>query len=245
MGQRGTDAGDVMERMADTAMKRSLVILAWNEIDGLRSILPAIPQDSADEVIVVDGGSTDGSVEFCRERGIPVVMQERRGRGEAFRVGINHTSGDAVVFFSPDGNEDPADIALLFERLASGADIAIASRFLPGSRNEEDEAILPLRKWTNKAFGWIANTIWNQGSYVTDTINGFRGIRRTAFDTLGLTSMGYTIEFEMTIRAMKRRLTIVELPTREGDRVGGETKAPSFKTGLVFLRFLFAEILRS
>jgi glycosyltransferase involved in cell wall biosynthesis len=231
--------------MAHAPVKRSLVILVWNEIDGLRAIVPAIPEGSADEIVVVDGGSTDGSVEYCRERGLRVVGQQRRGRGEAFRVGVDSTSGDALVFFSPDGNEDPAEIAPLFEQIAAGADLAIASRFLPGSRNEEDDARLPFRKWTNQAFTGIANIVWNRGPYVTDTINGYRAIRRSAFATLGLESMGYTIEFEMTIRSMKKRLRIVELPTSEGNRVGGETKAPSFRTGVVFLRFLLAELLRS
>jgi glycosyltransferase involved in cell wall biosynthesis len=229
--------------MARAPLTRSLVVLVWNEIDGLRAIVPAIDRHVAEEIVVVDGGSIDGSVEYCREQGLTVVTQERRGRGEAFRVAMAHTTGDAVVFFSPDGNEDPADIARVFDALGA-ADLAIASRFLPGSRNEEDGDALPLRKWTNQAFTWIANTVWNRGTYVTDTINGFRGIRRAAFGTLGLASMGYTIEFEMTIRAMKQRLAIVELPTREGHRVGGETKAPSLKTGLVFLRFLFAEFRR-
>lgn len=223
-------------------MTRSVVILSWNEIDGLCAVVPAIPEGCADEIIVVDGGSTDGSIEFCRSRGLRVFGQQRRGRGEAFRVGMQHTTGDAVLFFSPDGNEDPNDISRLFALVEAGADIAIASRFLPGARNEEDEAALPFRKWTNQAFTLTANLLWNRGPYITDTINGFRAIRRTAFDTLALQSMGYTIEFEMTIRAMKRRLRIAELPTREGDRVGGETKAPSIRTGLVFLRLLVSQI---
>lgn len=223
-------------------MTRSLVILSWNEIDGLRVVLPAIPAGCAEEIVVVDGGSTDGSIEYCQSRGLRVVGQERRGRGEAFRVGRQHTQGDAIVFFSPDGNEDPNDIAQLFARIESGADIVIASRFLPGARNEEDDAVLPFRKWTNQAFTLAANLLWNHGPYVTDTINGFRAIRRSAFDALALQSLGYTIEYEMTIRAMKRRMRIAELPTREGDRVGGTTKAPSIRTGLVFVRMLLSQI---
>jgi glycosyltransferase involved in cell wall biosynthesis len=221
---------------------RSLVILTLNEIDGVRAVLPRIPEGCAHETIVVDGGSTDGTVEHCESRGLRVVQQERRGRGEAFRVAMRQTTMDLVVFFSPDGNENPADIPRLFEQLEAGADIAIASRFLPGARNEEDDAVLPLRKWVNRAFTGIANGVWNRGAYVTDTINGFRGVRRAAFEALGLHSMGYTIEFEMTIRALKRRMRIVEIPTREDARIGGETKAPSLRTGLVFVRLLLSEL---
>jgi glycosyltransferase involved in cell wall biosynthesis len=223
-------------------MTRSLIVLTFNEIDGVRAMLPRLTADYADEVLVVDGGSTDGTIEYCRAMGLRVVGQERPGRGEACRVGASHTRGDALVFFSPDGNEDPADIPRLFDALEADGDVAIASRFLPGARNEEDDVALPLRKWTNQAFSLAANAIWNRRARVTDTINGFRGIHRAAFDTLALRSMGYTIEFEMTIRAMKRRMRIVEIPTREGKRVGGRTKAPSFRTGIVFLRFLVLEL---
>jgi glycosyltransferase involved in cell wall biosynthesis len=202
-----------------------------------------LPSDIADEVLAVDGGSTDGTREFLLEHGIPVYEQTKRGRGEAFRVGMANSNGDYVVFFSPDGNEDPDDIPKLFQLLESGADMAIASRFLPGARNEEDELSLPLRKWTNQAFTILANLIWNRGqSWVTDTINGFRGIRRQAFNQLAPASLGYTIEYELTIGAMRSNMNIVEIPTIENQRIGGETKGASWPTGVTFLRFFLGEV---
>jgi hypothetical protein len=161
-----------------------------------------------------------------------------------FRVAVRNSSGDHRVFFSPDGNEDPADIAKLFDALDNGADMAIASRFLPESRNEEDDAALPLRKWTNQAFTFMANTIWNRRAYVTDTINGYRGITRAAFLKLAPQSMGYTIEYELTIRGWKNKLNIVEIPTIEGQRIAGETKGPSFQVGRSFVKFFLSELVR-
>lgn len=226
-------------------MTRTLIILTLNEIDGVRALIPVLPSDLAEEILAVDGGSTDGTREFLLERGIPVYEQLRRGRGEAFRVGVVNSTGEHLVFFSPDGNEDPADIPKLFAVLASGADIAIASRFLPGSRNEEDDDPLPLRKWVNQAFTGLANLIWNRGRpWVSDTINGFRGIRRQAFDRLTLNSLGYTIEYEMTIGAMRSKMKIVEIPTLEGQRIGGQTKGASWPTGVKFLRFFLNEVKR-
>ena len=206
-------------------------------------MLPRLPAGVADEVIAVDGGSTDGTTEILQEHGISVVRQRSRGRGEAFRIAVARTSADCIVFFSPDGNENPEDIARLFTALDEGADMVIASRFLPGSVNEEDEAALPFRKWANLCFNRVANALWNQGSYVTDTINGFRGIRRQAFLDLAPRSVGFTIEYELSILAMKSGMRIVEIPTVEGQRLGGETKAPSLRTGLAFVRYLVAEIL--
>jgi glycosyltransferase involved in cell wall biosynthesis len=224
-------------------MRRSLVLLTLNEIDGVRVIVPQLPEGVTDEIVAVDGGSTDGTREFLAERGIRLLDQERRGRGEAFRVAMAKTRGENVVFFSPDGNEDVADIRRLFEALESGADMAIASRFMTGSRNEEDDAALPLRKLVNRAFTWIANAIWNGNRpWITDTINGFRGIRRAVFDKLAPTSDGATIEYELTIKAMRSRIRIVEIPTIESDRIGGVTKVASWPTGVAFVRILWREI---
>lgn len=225
--------------------RRTVVLLTLNEVEGVRWLFSSGHDLSAmaDEVFAVDGGSTDGTREVLASRHVRIVDQSRPGRGEAFRAAVRASSGACLVFFSPDGNEDPDDIPRLFAAIENGADMAIASRFLPGSRNEEDDDSLPLRKWTNQAFTWIANSIWNRRSYVTDTINGFRGITREAFQKLDPGSTGYTIEYEMTIRAMKQRMRIEEIPTREGNRVGGESKAPSFRTGVRFLRFLIQEMV--
>lgn len=223
-------------------MKKSLILLTLNEVHGTRKILPTIKDDLADEIIVVDGGSTDGTVELFNERGFKVVSQEKRGRGEAFRVGVANTSGDLLIFFSPDGNEDVADIPKVFIELVRGADMVIASRFLPESRNEEDESVLPLRKWVNQVFSFLANKFWNKGPYVTDTINGFRGLTGQTWNRLAPQSTTFTIEYELSIRAMKRGLKITEFPTAEGNRVGGESKVPSFRAGLIFLRLLWREI---
>jgi len=224
-------------------MKSSLIILTLNEIEGVRSLFDRIPFDAVDECFVVDGGSIDGTIEFFREKGIRVIPQDVKGRGEAFQIAIKKAEGDHLVFFSPDGNEDPGDIPRLLELLTSGYDLAIASRFLPNSQNEEDDLRLPWRAWANRAFTYIANIIWNtNGSYITDTINGYRAIKREAFNRLNIDAPGFVIEYQMSIRAMKLGLKVVEIPTIEGQRIGGESTAKSIPTGLLFLRFLLKEI---
>ncbi|MBB28947.1 MAG: hypothetical protein CME25_08615 [Gemmatimonadetes bacterium] len=227
--------------------KRTLVILCLNEVEGVRWLFEKGPdlRKMAEEVIAVDGGSSDGTREILDIHQITIVDQEIKGRGEAFRVGVRATSGDYLVFFSPDGNEDPCDIPKLFDSLASGADMVIASRFLPESRNEEDDDLLPFRKWTNQVFTLAANMIWNRRGFISDTINGFRGVTRETFLDLAPDSKGYTIEYEMTISGMKNGICIEEIPTEEGNRVGGETKAPSFRTGLKFIALFLREMRKS
>ncbi len=108
----------------------ALVLLTLNEVQGLNTLWDQIPVDQFRECFAVDGGSTDGTVEFLTERGIPVVTQPIRGRGVAFRVAAEASSAERLIFFSPDGNEDPADIVRLDDRLIDGARIAIARRSL-------------------------------------------------------------------------------------------------------------------
>ncbi len=224
-------------------MKSSLIILTLNEIEGVRTLYDRIPFDAADECFVVDGGSVDGTMEFFKERGIRVVPQEFKGRGEAFRIAVKEAKGDYLIFFSPDGNEDPSDIPKLIELLTNGYDIAIASRFLPDSRNEEDDLLFPWRAWANKAFTFIANSIWNiKGNYITDTINGYRAIKKEAFNKLNIDAPGFVIEYQMSIRAMKSGLKVVEIPTIEGQRIGGESTAKSIPTGFIFMKHLLREI---
>ncbi|MGM9992951.1 MAG: glycosyltransferase family 2 protein [Candidatus Bruticola sp.] len=227
-------------------MSRALIILTYNEIEGSKALWERLPLRDFDEVLVVDGGSSDGTVEFYQEHNIKVVGQEVRGRGEAFRVGVRNTSSSLLVFYSPDGNEDPADIVKLCLCIESGeADIAIASRFMKTSRNEEDDQLFRFRAWVNRAFTFIANTLFNKGAYVTDTINGFRAVRRCAFEMLNLDECGFPIEYQMSIRAMKKALRIVEISTVEGDRLGGESKCLSFPVGWGHVKVLGREIMNS
>lgn len=223
-------------------MKRSLILLSFNEIEAAPKIFDKIPLSCADEVIAVDGGSTDGTIDFLKSKGLRVVVQEKRGRGIAFQEGMAASKGENVVYFSLDGNEAPDDIPKLFEVLESGADISIASRMMRGAFNEEDVNWIRLRKWVNHLFSNIANILWNRGHYVTDTINGFRGISRKAFAIACPNADGFVIEYQMSIRAMKKGLNIREIPTHEGQRLGGESTAKSFPTGIIFIRQILKEI---
>ena len=223
-------------------MKIGLVLLTLNEIDGTRALFDSIPLDQVDEAFAVDGGSTDGTREFLLDRKFRIVDQTSGGRGEAFRIAFAASDSDALVFFSPDGNEDPADIPRFRQYLGDGAAMVIASRMMKGAFNEEDSQRIRFRKWANNAFNWLVNIIWNRGPYVTDSINGFRAITRSAWNQINLDGTGYTIEYQATIRCIKLGLPVCEFPTIEGQRIGGESYAKSIPTGLRFLRLLLSEI---
>lgn len=217
--------------------RSGLFISTRNEIEALPLILPRIPRYQFDEVHALDGGSTDGTVEFFRDHGVPVIPHV--AKGAIFNVGAMTSTCPLLVFFAPDGNEDPNDIVRLRDTLRDGYDMVIASRFMRGSRNEEDGRFLPLRKWANLAFTQLVRLRW--GGRLTDTINGFRAVRRDKLFEMNPEPTGFDIEFQMSIRALKLGHRVTEIPTVEGGRLGGRSTAYSLPTGWLMLRRLLRE----
>ncbi len=227
-------------RLSKEREKTSLLIFSRNEIEGLTAIFLKIPFNAVDEVIAIDGHSTDGSVEFLRSKGIKVVTQTRMGRGNAAIEGMNQTSGEVVVFLSSDGNENPADIPKLIEAI-SDADVAVASRFMKGGESDDSDDSLRIRRFGNRFVTFLIDLFWNAG--VTDSTNGLRAIRRSAWNKLAIDSPYHETEFQMTIRAAKLGMKIHEIPTIEGKRVGGARYASTRKMAWTFSRGLMREII--
>lgn len=228
-------------------MKIVLCLLTRNERQSVEIVFPKLPipgkNAGFDDVFVIDGNSNDGTPEYFRAKGITVLQQTRRGRGDAYLTAFDKIDADAYLFFSPDGNEASTDLNKFRPLLENGADLVIASRMMKGGVNEEDHKVFKWRKWTNLAFNLLANIVFRKrGPYVTDSINGYRAITKLAVEKLKLDAQFYTIEYQMTIRAMAQGLNIQEFPTCEGERVAGTTGAPSIPTGLAFIKCFFKEI---
>lgn len=220
-------------------VRTTLIILTRNEIDGVKEVLKNIPLNKIDEVFAVDYKSTDGTVEFLTKNNIKVVKQAKAGRGAAFSIGSKKAKGKYLIFFSPDGNENPTDITKLIKKIKD-YDMVIASRFMKGSRNEEDDSLFKFRKWANIFFSVTVRLFW--GGKVTDTINGYRIIRKEFFEKLKLDEEGFAIEYQMTIRVLKLKGKIGEIPTLEGNRIGGQSTARAIPTGLRFFKLIIKEI---
>ena len=230
-------------------MKILLCMLVRNERECLEIMLPRMPRPGTDSgfdaMMAVDGNSTDGSAELLAQWGIETLRQTRKGRGGACLEVMERYPADAYLFFSPDGNEDIADIAKFRPLLEAGADLVIASRMCAGAVNEEDSHWFRPRKAANKAFNFLANRAFRKsGPYVTDSINGFRAIRADLARKLRLDAVGYTIEYQMTMRALRAGARIAEFPTHEHPRLAGNTGAPSIETGLRFLACFYREWTR-
>ena len=227
-------------------MKIALAIINKNEEQALPFVLDSIPYDCVDLVFCVDGRSTDSSVKILEEHKIHVIRQEGRGRGDAFRLAFKFASKqgvDAIIFFSPDGNEDAADIPKFRNFLEHGFDMVIASRMMEGGVNEEDQHWIRTRKWGNLFFDWLAFLTWGRGQRrITDAINGYRAITTKVWYELQPDSEGYLIEYQTSILAYKKPKRVVEFPTTEGPRIGGKSDASAVSTGIRMLRLYLREL---
>lgn len=221
-------------------MRVSLCLLTWNEIHGCRQVIPNLPSDLFTEVFALDGGSTDGTVEYLQEQGIRVVPQVVRSYNAAYVEAIAHYSGDAVVFYHPKGTVDEASLPSIVRALQDGTDLVIASRMLPDSRNEEDGQLIRHRKWFGIGLSMAASMRWNRGGLrrITDPLHGYRGCSRRFTDSLQLSSTGVTADLEMVRHAYATRASVSEIAVDESEREVGGTHFPALKTGRQLLRYL-------
>ena len=218
----------------------SVVIPALNEAESLPHVLPRIPT-WVHEVILVDGASTDGTIEVARRMmpNVRVVWQDRPGKGAALRAGFEAATGDIVVHLDADGSTDPAEIPSFVECLVQGADYAKGSRFARGGNSDD---ITPLRRLGNWAFVALANGLF--GSRFTDITYGYNAVWRRHHILLAPEIDGWAHEIIANIRAYRRGLHVVEVPSLESPRVAGEAKLRTFSAGWTILRAIVGEWFR-
>ena len=217
-------------------MKSTLVIFTLNEIQAAKELFDRIPFNKIDESFVVDGGSTDGTAEFFRDKGIAVFRQEARGHGEAYKFGMKKATGDILVFFGCDGNNRPEDITVLVEEIKKGYNLVIASRFGKGAHSYDATLI---RKFGNWLFVSLVNMRW-QGN-LHDVFNEFRAIKKECMEKMNLRNSFFDLELEMTIKALKNKLSIGQVSTVEQYRIGGRAKLSTVRDGLMNLRCFLRE----
>jgi glycosyltransferase involved in cell wall biosynthesis len=220
--------------------KVTLILLTNNEIEGCKKIVPMLPKKYIDEFMCVDFNSTDGTLEFLKKMGYKTYAQSERGRGIAFRIGKKLAEGDILVFFSPDGNENPKDIPKLIKKMNEGNDMVIASRFHPNSISQD---ATPIRRFGNWLFTDLINLFWHAN--ITDAVNGFRAIRKDVMENLNTRAKYFEIEIEMTIKCLKKGYRITEIPTMESKRIGGKAKLKTFRDGWLYTKFIFEELFRN
>lgn len=226
-------------------MKISLCLIVWNELQGCQTDVPNLPLDEFDEVFAVDGGSTDGTVEYLESQGISVHRQPKKGLNAAYVHANNMAKGDAVVVYFAKGTLPTEDLRKFRPLFEKGNELIIASRQLAESVNEEDVHFFRPRKWAVIGLAAAAALVWRrEGAWVRDVLHGFKGWKRSAFDRMKVLEVGLSIDIEMVVRAYKLRIQRVEFPTIEKSRDYGETHFKIWPTGKRLLAYLWFELHR-
>lgn len=219
----------------------TLVVMTLNEIDGMRVIMPRIRREWVDQILVLDGGSTDGTVEWARENGYEVYQQQRAGVRHAYFEAWPLIRGEYVVTFSPDGNSLPESIPGLIGELKKGNELVIASRYLPGAGSSDDDRITAFGNWL---FTRTLNALYR--SRYTDVMVMFRGYRKALIEELDLLNdkayelperlFGTVISWEplLSVRAAKAKKRIAEIPANEPPRIGGTRKLQIWRWGAAY-----------
>ena len=161
----------------------SVVIPTLNEAANIAHVLPKLPA-GVDQVVLVDGGSTDGTVEVARRLrpDMTIIQQTRRGKGNALACGFAAATGDIIVMMDADGSTHPAEISRFVEELVkSGADFAKGSRFVPGGGSSD---ITSLRRAGNSVLSTLVNTLCR--THYTDLCYGFNAFWRRCLPALDL-----------------------------------------------------------
>lgn len=234
-------------------MKVTLVVPTLNELEGLKKTMPLIKKEWVNQVVVLDGRSTDGSVEWAREQGYGTWTESESGLwagySEMFLIG--KVKGDIVITFSPDGNSIPEIIPELVKKINEGYDMVIASRYKDGATSEDDTK---LTGFGNKMLTGLVNLL--SGYKYTDSLVMYRAYRTDIVWQLGLTETPnwlqrrlmklsglYSWEPSLSIRAAKAHLRIAEIPASE-PLAFRERRQNTFVHGITLLTQILHEALR-
>ena len=229
-------------------MKVSLLVMTLNEVEGLKAIMPRIKRDWIDQIIVVDGGSTDGTIEWAREQDYQVYIQQQPGFRHAYVEVWPYVEGDVVITFSPDGNSIPELIPELVAKMREGYDMVIASRYLGGAKSEDDDLLTGFGNWL---FTKTIKVLL--GGNLTDAMVIYRAYKKQIVEDLELdqdkwyttpeTLFGCKVSWEplLSARAVRRGLKMTEIPGDEPPRIGGGRKLRIWRWGAAFYYQIWRE----
>jgi dolichol-phosphate mannosyltransferase len=199
----------------------AVVIPARNEAPTIADLVER-SRPFAHRVVVMDGHSTDGTAGLARAAGATVIQDPGRGKGSALRAALVAVETDVVVFMDADGSHDPADVPKLVLPIARDElDLCVGSRFAGGSDELSVSLGQLIRTIGNISMNIAINTRWRIA--LTDTLNGYRAVRRSAALSVGLVEDRHTIEQEMVMKMLRHRYRVGNAPTHESARLYGQS----------------------
>lgn len=236
--------GDVGPKPARSPSRRkkprstvTLIIPAKNEARNLATVLDEVPS-CVDEVVLVDGRSSDSTTLMARScyPDVRIITDPESGKGNALRAGFQAARGEIIVAMDADGSMSAREIPSFIYFVENGFDFVKGSRFIAGGGSLD---ITPFRRLGNKALLMVANYLLPVT--LTDLCYGFFAFRRTYLEYLDLSSTGFEIETELTVRAVRAGMRMAEVPSLEMPRRSGQSSLRSVPDGYRVLQTLFRE----
>jgi glycosyltransferase involved in cell wall biosynthesis len=222
----------------EASLKTTLFVPTFNEIHGVKTIMPRIRPEWVDEIIIVDGNSTDGTPEYLEAAGYRVIRQKQKGLAAAYWECFEACTGDVIIPFSPDNNSIPEVIPGLVAKMNEGYDMVIASRYAPGAKSEDDDVVTAFGNWM---FTTIINILFR--AKYTDTLVMYRAFRKDLVTRLELDQKKLPVlEALLCIRCAKRKLSVADFPANEPKRLGDIRKMQPLYNGASIVYVIIREL---
>ena len=235
----------------DDKVSLSVVVPTLNEAPCIGTVLSGLlHQEGIDELLVVDGGSTDGTLAIVEQMGVRLHRQRSRGLGHGLHEAFALAKGSVLCVVDADGSHDWTEIPKMRAMIAEGYDYVLASRYRgpfrfrgphrwPWSTSEDDSW---LHEWGNLGFVVLCRAL--HGLPLTDVMMGFQMVRREALDAIGLIEQGQCFDAELKIKLHRMGYKLGEISAIEPKRIGGEAKLSAWVDGPDVLRVILKEWVR-
>jgi Glycosyl transferase family 2 len=232
---REIDADEVLG-----AARVSVIIPALNEAANLPHVMPLIPE-GVHEVLLVDGHSSDDTIEVARRLrpDVRVILQDRRGKGNALACGFAAATGEIIVMLDADGSTDPREIPVYVRPLTEGADFVKGSRWMQGGGSTDISAV---RGLGNRALTGLVNLL--HGSSYTDLCYGYNAFWSHCLPHMHVDCDGFEVETQINIRIIRAGLDVREVPSHESERLNGKSNLHTVRDGRRVLKMILSEWLR-
>jgi len=220
----------------------NVIIPTLNEERNIGDMIYRLKRADCNDILIVDGHSKDGTVEFARKRGAKVIVQNGRGKGGALRQAFEDSflNSDVIVIMDADGSMAPEELSLFTKAVETGMDVVKGSRFLPRGGSED---MTPLRRCGNRILTWVFNFLFLTN--YTDLCYGYMAFKKEALGRLStcLTSENFEIEAEICIKSKILGLSVLEIPSFERARIYGTSNLHTLGDGFKILLLLLKESL--
>jgi len=214
-------------------MSVTVLLPTYNEEENISGMISSIHSVSQEwKILVVDGGSTDRTVELARKAGADIFIFPERGKGKAISAAFAREDADTLVLLDADMSYPPSEIPKLLARL-SECDVVVGSRF---SGSIEEGAMKGINKFGNRCLTFLGNLLY--GGRITDLCSGLWAFRKEAYKKMRITAPHFELEANFFTECMRKKMKLCEVPIEYKKR-GGTAKI-SVADGFRIFSFLLS-----